>query len=352
MGNILFVASLAILFFSLLAWGFRSLTREDWQIALATPTAKVTGSDWKGRNYTYYGVFQALAFVTSAALLCVLVSSLRCGLDSGLPLCLIAVLTVLCFSASKILARVVEKKKHTFTTAGAFFVGLLAAPWLIVGMNNVRGATAHQAMPIMPIMAAGTVAYAIGEGLGRLACISFGCCYGKPVSLLHPGLQRVFRRHTFTFEGKTRKIAYEAGLDGTEVVPIQAITAVFLVSMGLAGIYLFLEARYVPAFLLTTLASQAWRYLSETLRADHRGTGNTSAYQVMAVIVIVYALALSMTFPHEKAVTTDILTGVGRLWDPAAILILQVLGAGVFLYTGKSRVTESMLSFHVRRDRI
>src|SRR5208283_2501719 len=139
MGNILFVASLAVLFFSLLAWGFRSLTRENWQIALATPTAKVTGSDWKGSNYTYYGVFQAIAFVTSAALLCVLVSSLRCGLAGGGPLCLIAVLSALCFSAARIVARVVEKKKHTFTTAGAFFVGLLAAPWLIVGMNGIRG---------------------------------------------------------------------------------------------------------------------------------------------------------------------------------------------------------------------
>ncbi len=68
MENVLFVSGLAILFFLFLAWGFRSLTREDWQIAIAAPSEKLTSQVWRGKNYTYYGVFQALAFIISGAL--------------------------------------------------------------------------------------------------------------------------------------------------------------------------------------------------------------------------------------------------------------------------------------------
>jgi hypothetical protein len=204
----------------------------------------------------------------------------------------------------------------------------------------------------MPLLAAGVAAYAIGEGLGRLACISFGCCYGKPLSSLHPVLQRLFRRYNFVFHGKMKKIAYEAGLDRTEVVPIQAVTAAFLVLTGLAGIYLFLNSLYSSAFLLAVVSTQTWRYVSEMLRADYRGAGRISAYQVMAVIAIVYAFALWAVLPNDPAISSHITVGIKRLWDPAAILMLQVTGAAVFLYTGRSRVTEASLTFHVRRDRV
>ena len=31
------------------------------------------------------------------------------------------------------------------------------------------------------VLAALAIGYILGEGLGRLACLSFGCCYGKPL---------------------------------------------------------------------------------------------------------------------------------------------------------------------------
>jgi hypothetical protein len=39
-------------------------------------------------------------------------------------------------------------------------------------------------MPIVPALAAVMIAYTFGEALGRLACISFGCCYGVSISKL------------------------------------------------------------------------------------------------------------------------------------------------------------------------
>jgi hypothetical protein len=350
MQNLIFVSVLIVFFSFFLAWGFRYLTREDWQIALAAPSSKVSSQIWTGRNYTYYGVFQGIAFTISSALLCVLVAAMNTDLPPWLPLALIGALAVICYCGAKLLARMVERKKHTFTIGGAFFVGFLAAPWLVLLLNRIAGGSS--AIPVMPVLCAGTAVYAIGEGVGRLACISFGCCYGRPVSHLHPLLQRVFRGGAFVFAGKTKKIAYEAGLEGTEVVPIQAITAVFLVSVGLASVALFLTGLYGAGFLLSAIGSQAWRYASETLRADHRGEGQVSAYQVMAAFSIGYAIFLWALFPEVGPIENDVLKGITRLWDPAVVLILQTLGLAVFLFTGRSRVTESSLSFHVREDRV
>lgn len=348
MANVIFVTILVVFFSCVLGWGFRSLTREDWQIALAAPAAKVTPDVWMGTNYTYYGVFQGIAFIVSSALLCILVAALDIVLPWWLPLVLIGALAVMCYLGATVLARVVEHKKHTLTVAGAFFVGFIFAPWLILLINLVAGGSSL--IPVLPILSAGTAVYAIGEGLGRLACISFGCCYGKPISHLHPLLQRVFRGRAFVFSGKTKKIAYAAGLDETEVVPIQAITAILLVSVGLAGVYLFLTGLYGAGFLLSTVASQSWRYVSEMLRADHRGKGRVSAYQVMAVISIAYAILLWALLPEAGLVRSDIVKGVVRLWNPAILLGLQALGLAVFLFTGKSRVTESSLTFRVKED--
>jgi hypothetical protein len=352
MHNELFILILGALIFLLLGWGFRSLTREEWQIAVAAPKARVKANVWSGTNYTYYGVFQAIAFVVSAALLCVMVSALDVPLFPMASLVLVGSLTVLCLSAATIVARLVEKRKHTLTVGGAFFVGLLATPWLIAAINKISASafTTRPPIPVMPLLAAGAVAYSIGEGLGRLSCISFGCCYGKPLSSLHPVFQMLFHRHHFIFQGKTKKIAYEAGLDGTEVVPIQAITSIFLILTGLAGIYLFLNSSYSSAFLLAVISTQTWRFASETLRADYRGMGRISAYQIMAVIAILYAFWLWAVVPADAGIRSHVIVGIRRLWDPASILILQATGVIVFLYTGRSRVTESSLTFHVRDD--
>jgi hypothetical protein len=41
-----------------------------------------------------------------------------------------------------------------------------------------------------------------------------------------------------------------------------------------------------------------------------------------------------------------------NLWKPSMIFFLQFLWAFVFIYTGKSQVTGSRISFHVIRDKI
>jgi hypothetical protein len=188
--------------------------------------------------------------------------------------------------------------------------------------------------------------------MGRLACISFGCCYGKALSQSHPAIRRLFARHSFTFLGKTKKIAYASGLDGEKVIPIQAVTSVLYVATGLAGAFLYLSSRYTAAFVLATVVTQGWRSLSETLRADYRGEGRISAYQVMALIGIIYSLVIPALFPAVPTSPLDLAAGLEILWNPGTLLFLQALWLAMFFYTGRSMVTGSTLSLYVHKDRI
>ena len=192
------------------------------------------------------------------------------------------IILALAMPAARWVALIVEKKQHTFTVAGSFFVALLSAPLVLGAVNLTIAPLVGTEVPFMPMMATMAIAYAFGEGIGRLACISFGCCYGKPLKQAHPLIARLFRNHCFVFLGGTKKIAYAGDLEGERVIPIQAITALLYVITGSAAILLFLYSFYFSAFILTIAVTQLWRVFSETQRADYRGSGNTSAYQIMS----------------------------------------------------------------------
>lgn len=198
-----------------------------------------------------------------------------------------------------------------------------------------------------------SIAYALGEGIGRLACISFGCCYGKPLSASSPQMQRLFRNTHFIFTGKTKKIAYANALDGQAVIPVQAITAVLYSLAALAGCYLFLKGYFFTAFFLTLIVTQAWRIASEFLRADYRGEGKISSYQILSGVAILYALIVGYLF-RETAVsaTPNLGLGLSSLWHPALIALLLAIWVVTFIYMGKSKVTSSVISFTLIKEKI
>ena len=262
-------------------------------------------------------------------------------------LMVVAVLGI-CVPASKFVAVLVEKKSAVLTVGGAAFVGILLAPWVIYLGNTLFGA--H--IPVVPVLAAMSVAYAFGEGLGRLACISFGCCYGKPLAQAHPILRWLFRRWHFVFHGSTKKIAYAGNLAGEKVVPIQAVTALLYTGAGLAGMLLFLHSAYSPALLLTLGVTQLWRAFSETLRADWRGGGKVSAYQILALVALVYGALVLWLLPAVALPTASLLAGLDVLWHPGMVLFLLGLWLATFLYYGRSLVIGSRLSLFVCHDRI
>ena len=101
----------------------------------------------------------------------------------------------------------------------------------------------------------------------------------------------------FVFEGATKKASYEGGLAGRKTFPIQAITAVINVTIGLSAAELIVHRRFVAGYLVAVVGSQVWRFISETMRADHRGRGRVSAYQYMAIFSSLYAVAIASWFP-------------------------------------------------------
>jgi hypothetical protein len=345
------VAPLGLLFF----WSFHHLQKERWQFIGALPAAKLEDGSWKGTPITFYGLFNALAYVFATGLFCVLLGAAGGSLTSVL-LAVVVVLGI-CVPASKRVAFWVEGKKHTFSVGGAFFIGIIAGPWILLLLQKVLDHHLGVPLPAMAAMAAVAIAYAFGEGIGRLACISFGCCYGKPLSALPSWLAGVLSRGhlIFTFSGKTKKIAYADGLDQHQIVPVQGITAILYCTAGTLATHFFLEGRYPAAFMATILITQVWRFFSEFLRTDYRGHNRISAYQIMAIIGAVYAVlvAVLIDWPsHGYPMQPDILKGLTLLWNPLVLLILQGLGVMIFLFTGRSQVTGAVIRFHVHEDRI
>lgn len=331
---------------ALFIWSFRTLPGERWQIIGTIPFRKGEDGAWQGINLTFYGLFNANAYAAATALAFVLLGAT--GVASSVIFALVVSVLAICAPASKIVARIVEKKRHTLSVGGASFVGIVLLPVMVFAAHRIHGALHPTAT-----LAAVAIAYAFGEGMGRIACISFGCCYGKPLAQVHPLLQRLFSRASFIFSGSTKKIAYAHGLDGTRVLPIQAVTAVLSCGIGLIGIVLYLNGYFRAAFLLPLAGTQIWRFFSEFFRADHRGDGRISAYQIMGLVSVAYSLVATFAlFPDPAPLAPDLSAGMARLWTPSMLLFLQAIWISSFLYTGTSRVTSAEVRFGVHRDRV
>jgi hypothetical protein len=350
MNNELFLIFVALVLGASFNWAFRRLPDEEWQIIAAVPKRKGTAGEWQGLNLTYYGFFMATSNALAAVMMLILLGSI--GIPAAKIFILMIAIFAICWPSSRIIARIVEKKSYAFTVGGALFVGMLTTPWIIKLMNVALGGAFGPEVPVIPALAASAVAYAYAEGLGRLSCISFGCCYGKQVEQLPPLLRGIFESVNFVFAGATKKVAYEGNLEGVRVVPVQAMTAVIATVIALAGTYLYLKSYFVAALMVTMVLMQIWRVLSEALRADFRGNaGSLSIYQAMALFMIVY-LVFIVTIFEAVALPANIVTGLNSLWNPVVLLLCQALWLAVFLVTGRSMVTGSTLTFFVHRDRI
>ncbi len=348
--NVIFVAVVGLGCAVMLGWGFAILPRENYQFIASVPLARDAAGRWRGLNLTWYGILTAVSVMVATLLFQVLAGA--AGLDGVLLWATGAALLAISAPAARLVARVVEGKRHTFTIGGAVFVGFLVAPLLVAALNATLGRALGRSLPLVPLLAAAAVAYAFGEGLGRLACVSFGCCYGKSVASLPAALRPLFQNFHFVFHGSTRKIAYASTLAGKPVVPVQALTALAHCSLGLLGTGLLLEGHGRLALVVAMAGTQVVRVASEFLRADHRGGRfGLTTYQWMALVVaagavVIAAVASPMTAPPS------LLTGLTAVWTPGVVLALVAVFVAVFLFTGRSEVTTSRLDFEVLSERI
>jgi prolipoprotein diacylglyceryltransferase len=349
MEQALFMVLLAFLSAGYLYWGMKTLPKERWQIAAAVPIAKGDDGHWQGVNLTWYGILTANAYLAAVSLALVLMGG--AGISSSAMALLVGLLLACCVPASRLVAQIVEKKDNTFTVGGAVFVGTLIAPWAVELLNLIPLPERGAPVPVLPALAALAIAYAFGEGFGRLACVSFGCCYGKPLSSCHPRLARLAAPVALVFTGKTKKIAYASGLEGARVLPVQGMTCLLHAAAGTVSTWLFLQAAYGAAFLVAMLVTQLWRVCSEFLRDDHRGDRRFSAYQAMGLAAVPYAVWVAYRY-GAPAPAPQLSLGLEQIWNPAPLLAMQLLWVAIFLYTGLSRVTAATMSFHVNADKI
>ncbi|MDQ1239653.1 MAG: Prolipoprotein diacylglyceryl transferase [Thermodesulfobacteriota bacterium] len=333
-----------------LRWAFKTLPGEGWQILASLPVVKTGPATWQGLNVTYYGLLIAFAVVVANAVMLVLMGALHVPLWPILVLQLMILLV--CLPCARLIAQLVENKQHTLSIGGTAFLGIVVAPLLVWVTNEVLSSHAGVGLPLIPTLAAMSIAYAFGEGLGRVACISFGCCYGKPVNSTEPWAQKLFNSYHFVFYGKTKKVSYEGDMEGNKVIPVQALTSVCLVTVGLISMLAYLKGYYATALGTSLLITQSWRAFSETLRADWRGGGRISAYQVMAMVSVVCVVLFLLAIPADPAPRAELRHGMLFLWDPAVFLVLAGVGFAVFVYTGRSTVTSAQLTFHVVREKI
>lgn len=342
----LFTLAAAALSLLYIRWGIATLPGESWQILAAVPLSRNDKGEWEGMNITWYGLLTANAYSLALAVYFLMMAAIGV---TPLAASVVAAITLLvCVPASSLVARLVEGKRHTFTVGGAFFAGIVTLPGIVWALRFIPGPAAN--LPIGGTLAALAIAYAFGEGFGRLACISFGCCYGKPLEEASPTLARLFARRAFVFSGETKKISYAHRLAGVKVVPVQGITAVLYAVTGLTALHLFLMGHQIAAFAAAVTVTQVWRPLSELLRADYRGMGTLSGYQIMAAAAVLWGIGLAFLLPAEP-LAADLQRGLASLWNPFTILFIQVVWVAIFFHTGRSMVTGSRLSFHVHTER-
>ena len=346
----LFVFIIGIIFSIVYIFSFKQLPKEKYQFFAVRPYKKSYNQSfeqWDGINYTFYGLFNSISYSFAVATALFLLGSI------GLHITQIIIITVLilslCMPSSKIFAQIVEKKRHVFSVGAASFIGIIFTPWIVYLGNIFSQYIWEISYSKISVLAAITIAYTFGEGIGRLACISFGCCYGKSISDINSCFHRFISPFSMIFEGKTKKIAYESNLDGIRVIPIQAITTIIYTSWGLIALYLFLKGYYTISFILSIHITQIWRFISEFLRADYRGKGSVSVYQCMSLISCIYVIPIAYIFNDVNYFSNlpDIINGFKIIWKPEIIIFLQLIGILSFIYTGKSKVTESKVSFQV-----
>ncbi len=349
MEPIVFVIALGLMISGVLGWGFFTLPKERWQMVAALPIKKYGHGQWKGLNLTWYGLLSANAYTFGVIISVILAAS------AGVPIPVLVFLTLLLLGvtipASKIIARIVEKKKATLTVGGAVFAGAVTAPWMITLVNHTLGETYGFYVPVAVMMACVSIAYTFGESLGRLACLSFGCCYGKPLCQCSPRTQKLFSRFNVVYTGKTKKVSYASGMDGQKMIPIQMITAIIYAVSGLIGTWLFLAGMVGAALIETLVVTQIWRVVSEFYRADFRGDRKFSIYQMMALAAVGYIAVILAVFPNTQAVI-NLDAGLSALWHPGMILFIQGVWILSFLHSGRSSVTDSRIAFHVVEENI
>lgn len=334
-----------IIFLIILSILIRYLPKERYQFIFTIPYKKLEDGRWMGRNITYYSFFNALGYTAGTVITTVFLLSY--GLNFIQIFLMILLVFIICIPSSKLLAYFIEKSPHGFTVGGAVFVGVLVLPVAIYLSLKLTNSSIEFKNILLPVYAVISIGYLVGEGIGRLGCLSFGCCYGKAITEVKSNLlKKVFERFYTVFYGECKKISYASGGCGVKTVPVQPIAILLYITTSFISILMILNGFIVTAILTTTLVSQLYRFYSEFFRSDYRGEGKISSYQKMALLNILIISAYCYIF-HDNTNTFDIQKGLPEFLSLQFFILVGTVFIVTFLYTGLSTATYSVIEFKV-----
>jgi Prolipoprotein diacylglyceryl transferase len=342
----------AIIAWPVFLWSFRNLPLERWQFAaiLPSPGQPHAHERWIGTNITFYGVISAAAYAVATALFIFLCGSV--GQPLWATLAFIVALLAACIPASRLIAKWVEGGNVNFTVGGAAFAAALLLPFVVYLARYVATLTATTHFDAPALIAAAGLAYVLGEAIGRLGCLSFGCCYGRPISAVGALQRALYGATATTYRGQLKKISYASNLENTPVVPVQSIASVLLFTLFLVGLWLYWQQHFVASALLSVWGSQLWRLYSETLRADYRGGGKFSAYQWMAVATCVLSTVSIGSLAGDSSSHPRFAQGWASVSQLEVFIALQLLAVGIVWFMGRSQVTGALVNLRLFRDRL
>ncbi|MCX8097611.1 MAG: hypothetical protein N3F11_01115 [Casimicrobiaceae bacterium] len=342
------LALLCLLVWPVFRWGFRHLPGEGWQIAWVIPARRPEGDGrrWPAVNITFYGVISAVAY-TVAALAYVFLMGAH-GQPLGAAAVYAALLLALGVPASKWMTKLIEGQRG-HTIGGAVFVAIVAALPALALTQEILAALGLPPLDGAVTVACAAACYVLGESIGRLACLSFGCCYGKPIAQCTP-LQRALYGPTATvYRGRMKKIAYESNLAEEPVVAVQSIACVLLFALFVIAVWLLWRGWVAASLIVAVSGSQLWRAYSETLRADFRGREGFTAYQGMAVVAALLAPLYAWWLQVEPGFrpVADARAGWTAVFRIEVLLTCQALGLAMLYLMGRSYVTSARLDFEL-----
>ncbi len=342
MDKAIIIFYLLIFIFSLIC--FKKLPKEKYQFLLVIPYKKINNEEWRSLNITYYGLFNALGY--SLGLFLCLFNFFALGIEKLDALYNLILIFTICMPISKLIPIYVEKTKHGFTIAGALFFGIITTPISTFLVYFFQGKLNLFYDNLLPILSTMSVSFLLGESIGRLGCISFGCCYGKKVEEVNNTfLKKVFNNFNTVYYGDLKKASYASNLNGIKTVPIQAMSVLINLILSFIGQLLFLESNYTLSLVITILGNQLFRFFAEFLRADYRGSDTITIYQKMSIINIAIITLIIYIFPSNKGILLDIQRGINYVFEYKVFIAILFVFFISFFYTGISTATYSITKF-------
>lgn len=337
---------------SICYYGITRFPSRDRQFLASLPLRKNEDGTFQGLNITTYGLMNAVAYTFGTSIFLFL--SLSSETPIGIIILSVLVILLISMPASKIVAKLVEKKDNTFTVSGGSFVGGLLSPIIFYIFLYLDCKDSSMALSkTLVLLGAVSTAYLFGEGLGRLGCLSFGCCYGSRVDTLKRGFKIFFSNFYTKFQGDTKKVAYEGGLEGEKTVPVQTMAIILFNLTALFSTFLFLNKSFLSSFLISVVSAQFFRFFSEFLRSDFRGNKKITVYQIFSIIMTLYSFIVAYLLKDNRATPqVNIEYGLSVFFTAKILILLQIIFLGAFIYTGTSKVTYSKINFYVDKGKI